>query len=356
MELGLFAMPAHPPERDLKQAFDFNIDVMHWLDEFGFQECWIGEHHAVPWEPIPAPDLLMAVGFRETKRLRIGPGGFILPFHHPIQVADRLALLDHASGGRVNFGVATGGIPSDQVSFGYDAATLRDRARESLDVIIRLWTEKAPWTYEGKYWTVTKPDRMMDLFWHHLLPVQKPHPPVGMAGISAKSETLTICGQRGYWPMSLAFNNAYLTGHWDTYSGAAKAARRVPSRKDWRIAKQIVVADTDVEAMKIATQGGMGYFEINYNLRLMKAFNMLDVMKGGKDIPDSDLTADFMAKNNWIVGSPASVVRQIEEMHRLTGGFGTLMALGYDYVDNPKAWRHSLELLGREVYPRIKHL
>src|SRR5262245_52568541 len=113
MELGFFAMPAHPPERDLKQAFDFNLDVIRWLDEFGFTECWIGEHHAVPWEPIPAPDLLMSVGFRETKRLRIGPGGFILPFHHPIQVADRLSLLDHVSEGRVNFGIATGSIPSD---------------------------------------------------------------------------------------------------------------------------------------------------------------------------------------------------------------------------------------------------
>ena len=87
----------------------------------------------------------------------------------------------------------------------------------------------------------------------------------------------------------------------------------------------------------------------------MKAFNMLDVMKGGKDIPDSDLTVEFMAKN-WIVGSPSTVVRQIQEMHNLTGGFGTLMVLGYDYIDNPSAWRHSLELLGREVYPRIKHL
>ena len=55
------------------------VQVIRWLDEMGFSEAWIGEHHTAPWEPHPSPDLLIAQALLQTKRLRIGPGGFLLP-------------------------------------------------------------------------------------------------------------------------------------------------------------------------------------------------------------------------------------------------------------------------------------
>ena len=54
MELGYFAMPSHPPERDLKEGFEFDLQVIKWLDQLGYTEAWIGEHHTAPWEPHPA--------------------------------------------------------------------------------------------------------------------------------------------------------------------------------------------------------------------------------------------------------------------------------------------------------------
>ena len=59
MELGYFAMPSHPPECGLREGHEWDLQVMRWLDELGYQECWIGEHHTAPWEPHPAPDLLV---------------------------------------------------------------------------------------------------------------------------------------------------------------------------------------------------------------------------------------------------------------------------------------------------------
>ena len=90
MKLGYFAMPAHPPERDLRQGFEWDLEVIRWLDELGYAEAWVGEHHTVPWEPNPAPDLLLARAFAETRDIRLGPGGFLLPFHHPAALASRL--------------------------------------------------------------------------------------------------------------------------------------------------------------------------------------------------------------------------------------------------------------------------
>ncbi|MBA7466600.1 hypothetical protein ES707_01787 [subsurface metagenome] len=51
MELGYFAMPSHPPECGLKEGHDWDLQVLRWLDELGYQEAWIGEHHTAPWEP-----------------------------------------------------------------------------------------------------------------------------------------------------------------------------------------------------------------------------------------------------------------------------------------------------------------
>src|SRR3954452_14824899 len=104
MEIGYFTMPSHPPECGLKEGQEWDLQVLRWLDELGYQEAWIGEHHTAPWEPHPAPDLILAQAFLQTKNIRLGPGGFLLPYHHPAELANRVAMLDHLSGGRLNFG------------------------------------------------------------------------------------------------------------------------------------------------------------------------------------------------------------------------------------------------------------
>jgi len=60
MQFGYFTMPSHPPERALKDGHEWDLQVIRWLDELGFTEAWIGEHHTAPWEPHPSPDLLVA--------------------------------------------------------------------------------------------------------------------------------------------------------------------------------------------------------------------------------------------------------------------------------------------------------
>src|SRR2546421_7452697 len=91
MDYGLFTMPSHPPERSLYDGHQWDLQQLRWADELGFSEAWIGEHHTAPWEPHPAPDLLVAQALTQTTRMRIGPGGFLLPYHHPAELANRVA-------------------------------------------------------------------------------------------------------------------------------------------------------------------------------------------------------------------------------------------------------------------------
>ena len=92
MQYGLFTMPSHPPERPLYDGQRWDLQQLRWADELGFSEAWIGEHHTAPWEPHPAPDLLIAQALMETSRIRLAPGGFLLPYHHPAELANRVAI------------------------------------------------------------------------------------------------------------------------------------------------------------------------------------------------------------------------------------------------------------------------
>jgi alkanesulfonate monooxygenase SsuD/methylene tetrahydromethanopterin reductase-like flavin-dependent oxidoreductase (luciferase family) len=357
MDLGYFAMPANPPERDLREGFEWNLQVIRWLDELGYTEGWVGEHHCVPWEPLPAPDILLSRAFAETKNIRLGAGGFLLPFYHPAALANRISLLDHISQGRMLFGVAASSIPTDWKMFGVDGMSgqTREMMRESLAIILRLWSEDQPFTHKGKYWTVSQPEEMLGVFKPHLKPLQKPHPPIGITGLSPKSDTLRWAGENGYIPMSLNLNSGYLKGHWEAVEEGAASKGRTANRKDWRMVREVLVADTDEEAYRLA-MGPMARMTEEYSLTVVRTFKMEKFLKHDPSVPDSDLTAAYLAKHSWLIGSPETVTRKIQELYDEVGGFGKLLVLGFDYLDNPKAWRHSLELLAKEVAPKIKKL
>jgi alkanesulfonate monooxygenase SsuD/methylene tetrahydromethanopterin reductase-like flavin-dependent oxidoreductase (luciferase family) len=100
----------------------------------------------------------------------------------------------------------------------------------------------------------------------------------------------------------------------------------------------------------------MGRMYREYFLPLLNNFGFFEFLKHAPEVPDSDISPEYCATHNWIVGSPDTVARSIEAMHENVGGFGCLLVLGFDYVEDPQAWRHSLELLQREVLPRVAHL
>jgi alkanesulfonate monooxygenase SsuD/methylene tetrahydromethanopterin reductase-like flavin-dependent oxidoreductase (luciferase family) len=228
--------------------------------------------------------------------------------------------------------------------------------REALEIILKLWTEPAPFTHQGKYWTVTKPDVMFDFLKPHIKPVQAPHPPIGVAGLSKNSDTLKLAGERGFIPMSLNLNPAYVGSHWDSVEqGAAKSGRK-PDRRDWRLVREVFVADTDEEAWKLSTGDMMGRMMGEYFLPLLGHFGFKDYLKAAPEVPDSDVTVEYCARHNWIVGSPKTVTEKIEQIWHEVGGFGVLLVFGFDYKHKPEAWHHSLSLLKNEVLPRLKHL
>ena len=358
MKVGLFTMPSHPPERSLYDGHQWDLQVLRWADELGYQEAWIGEHHTAPWEPHPAPDLIVAQALLQTKNIRLGPGGFLLPYHHPAELANRVAMLDHLAQGRLNFGVAASGLPSDWAMFHVDgnSGAHREMTRESLEIILKLWTEEGPFDYEGKYWQVSKPPLMYGTLKPHIVPFQKPHPPIGVAGLSPRSDTLKLAGERGFWPMSLDLNASMLGSHWEAVEEGAARTGRTPDRADWRVFREVFVADSDEEAIRLSLGGMLGRQMREYFLPLLDSFGYKQYLKHDQDIPDVDVTPEYCAKHNWLVGSPTTVAAKLEQLYVELGGFGVLLVYCFDYADNPQAWHNSMRLLTEEVLPRVQHL
>jgi alkanesulfonate monooxygenase SsuD/methylene tetrahydromethanopterin reductase-like flavin-dependent oxidoreductase (luciferase family) len=358
MQYGLFTMPSHPPECGLFDGHRWDLQTLRWADELGFSEGWIGEHHTAPWEPHPSPDLLIAQSLMETRHIRLAPGGFLLPYHHPAELANRVAMLDHIAQGRLNFGVAASGLPSDWAMFNVDgnAGEHRQMTREALDIILKLWTAEEPFDYPGKYWKVTKTDLMLRTLRPHIKPLQKPHPPIGVAGVSKGSDTLKLAGEHGFLPMSLNLNPGYVASHWESVEEGARRTGRQPRRADWRLVREIFVADSDAEAWRLSVEGMMGRMMREYFLPLLTDVGVIQFLKHDPGVADSDVTPEYCARHNWLIGSPATVVEKIERMYDEVGGFGTILLFCFDYSRNPAAWHESMRLLAHEVMPKVSHL
>ncbi len=355
MKIGLFMMPSHPPERPIADAHEWDIRNIEHAEKVGFHEVWIGEHFTAPWEPVPAPDILLAQALQRTHTIKLAPGGHLLPYHHPAVLAHRIAYLDQISGGRMMFGVASGGVPTDWKLFDFvNMGDLnRDKTREAIEIILKLWNEDGPWEYHGKYWSVSKPAEMFGQLRYHMVPFQRPHPRLGIAGLSPNSETLLLAGEFGLMPMSIAFSTRHLHTHWDAVLRGAEKSGKTPSRATWRINTPAIVAETDDKALDLAVNGPTGRCFRDYLLPLWTAAGFIPAFKEDPDMADSDVTVEYMARKSWLVGSPETVREKIETLLERTGGFGCILATVFDHMGDEAPWFESLRLLAQEVLPHF---
>jgi alkanesulfonate monooxygenase SsuD/methylene tetrahydromethanopterin reductase-like flavin-dependent oxidoreductase (luciferase family) len=227
----------------------------------------------------------------------------------------------------------------------------REMMHESFEIMKRVWTEvDTPWEHVGKFWTVRNPEPFLG-FRPHLSPFQKPYPPIGIAGLSPRSETIRYAGEQGAIPLSLTFSVTYLKDHWAMMVEGAESAGRTCDRGDWRVIRDVFVADTDQEARAWVKSSLQEKMWVEANFPLLKTFDWVKYLKDDPDVADDDIDIDYLIDHLWLVGSPETVLERLEETHEALGGFGTIVVNKYDYGDTPDEYRHSLELFAQEVMP-----
>jgi alkanesulfonate monooxygenase SsuD/methylene tetrahydromethanopterin reductase-like flavin-dependent oxidoreductase (luciferase family) len=356
MRGGYFAMPLHPPGSDPAQTMDEDLEQLAVLDRLGYDEAWIGEHFTAMWENIPCPDLFIARALGVTKTMKLATGVSCLPNHTPLMLAQRIAQLDQMARGRFYWGVGSGGFPGDFELFGVDPKSGEQRAitRALLDTVLALWNDPKPGVWESKYWRFTVPEHQDDIGLQlHLKPYQRPHPPIGVAGVNIASDTLVLGGERGYIPMSINFvPPRILKTHWDAVEQGAARTGRTPNRVTWRIARDVHVADTNERARREALEGPLARDYRDYFLRLLPKIRGLDLLKIDPAMPDSEITLEYLLDNIWVVGDPDTVAEKLSRLSHDVGGFGTLLVIAHE--GRPRAaWERSMTLLQNEVLPRV---
>jgi len=138
MRFGIFLAPFHPVGQNPTLALERDLELVVRLDELGYDEAWIGEHHSAGFEIIASPEVFIAVLAERTRHIRLGTGVSSLPYHHPLILTDRMVLLDHLTRGRMMMGVGPGALPSDAFMMGIDPMAQRQMMEEALEAILAL--------------------------------------------------------------------------------------------------------------------------------------------------------------------------------------------------------------------------
>jgi alkanesulfonate monooxygenase SsuD/methylene tetrahydromethanopterin reductase-like flavin-dependent oxidoreductase (luciferase family) len=180
MKFGLFYEMFVPPEHmELEpQIIRHTVDQIVRADQCGWDYVWLTEHHFLKgFSHMSAPEVLFGAAAYQTEHIRFGFGLALTPpaYNHPARIAERVAMLDCLSNGRVDLGTGRSTTPTELYGFGLDPEESRAQWEEGIDAVVTLLAEETA-SFDGQF--VTIPPRTLVP-----RPVQKPHPPLWVGGV-----------------------------------------------------------------------------------------------------------------------------------------------------------------------------
>ncbi len=342
LRFGIFMAPFHPAGQNPTLALERDLELIERLDELGYNEAWIGEHHSAGLEIIASPEVMIAAAAQRTEHIRLGTGVSSLPYHHPLMLADRMVQLDHMTRGRVMFGVGPGALPSDARMMGIDPTKQRERMEESLGAIIQLLTSEEPVTIKTDWFT-------LDEARIQLRPYTYPHFEIAAAATVSPAGPRTA-GHYGAGLLSLGATSqggfGVLGDHWKIWNDHAKEHGHSVDRSSWRLVGPMHVAPSRKQALEEVEYGiheWVDYFQNVVALPLAPAET--DPAKWVQALIDSGTA---------IIGTPDDAAAQIERLKKQSGGFGCFLIMANDWVERTASLA-SYELLAKEVFPRFQN-
>ncbi len=189
MKFGVFSVVDHYPDALPRTTAAFYAELLEQAEaaeDLGFESFWVAEHHFHEYGGIPRPPIWMAAAAQRTRRIRLGAAVVVLPFDHPLRVAEDYAMVDVMSGGRLVLGVGSGYLAHEFHGFGIDPAEKRERFDEALEIVRRAWQGER-FSYEGRF------HRISDVKLN-VVPLQRPHPPFWIAVL--RNEAAAFVGRR----------------------------------------------------------------------------------------------------------------------------------------------------------------
>ncbi|MEO8143380.1 MAG: LLM class flavin-dependent oxidoreductase [Betaproteobacteria bacterium] len=357
MKLGTFMMPLHPPGRSPSETLPEDREAILLADRLGYCEAFVGEHVTDLAENVTSCLMFLASVAHETKNIVLGSGTINMPNSHPAAIAAQVAMLDHMLKGRFIMGISPGGLMSDAEVFGNYQKDRNAIFLESINMVLDIWKNVGPYNLSGQFFNVTTGKTMIPEIGQGtiLKPYQQPHPPIVVTAVAPHSKGVTEAAKRGWTPISANFLlPEWVASHWPRYVEGCISINKQSKTEDWRVAKSIFVADDDKVAQRYGhSPDGPYHFYFKQLIRkLVGAGGRGNLFKLDQNQPDSEITADYIAKKLVIAGTVSSVVEQILAFREKTGDFGTLLYPCHDWLD-PALAKRSMQLMAEQVMPRV---
>ena len=335
-------------------VYETHIRQGQLMERCGFGYYWTLEHQGSYVGAVTSPQMFLTALARHTESIRLGTMIWQLPFHHPVRLAQDIAILDHLSGGRAEFGTGVGVHEHEFIRWGLNFYDRQAMGEESLDIVELAWKGDGTVTYEGKFWQIKEALIQPT-------PLQRPHPPIWAAVHSPRA--IDFAARRGYHMAQNIDTDDSMTKKFAEWREAWKGyGHKGPMPRQF-LMRVVHVAETDEKAHEQAQQYLMEANTLGRELvaasqvgfgshpRGMGSEDSEDIRERGRIFRECARSYDFWLDNGLaLVGSPDTVISKIAEGRE---------KIGYDHFAGkfhigrmPHAMvESSIRLFGEEVIP-----
>ncbi len=302
LAFGFQAAPAsdiHKPDQALYREV---MEDCALGGKLGFDAAWLLEHHFSDYYPTPSPLLFMAHIAAAFPDLSLGTSVLVLPWYHPLRLAEEIAMLNSMTRGTLHLGIGRGTARMEYDAYNVDMNEARARFAECYRIVEKGLLGE-PFTHDGTFWKIDRPIRLRPE------PVAKKVRFYGAIGSPGSAE---VMGDLGVPPICLStFPDKMLVKileRWRARAGAAARDAILP------ISVKMFIADTDEEARCTHYESDANpWADIPEYRDFSRMFANL------RKLTDPAELGPFMDSN--LVGSPATIGRRIDQ----------LAALGFNY-------------------------
>ncbi len=357
MEFGLFNsvyVPHHLSDADPGAEHQRIMDeaaVVEAADRVGFKYTWVTEHHFLPeYSHMSASEAFLGYLAGRTERIHIGSGIFNItpPVNHPARIAERVAMLDHLTEGRFEFGMGRGSSTTEQAGFGIDDP---DLTKEMFDEVVgefrHMWADGEYAGHDGRFFSMPARTVLPK-------PYTRPHPPMWVA--AGSPSTFEKAGRMGLGVLCFTMGApAQMAPLIDTYKAAIADAEPVGDyvNDNVMVTTQLLCLEDRTRVRDIACTMTMGY----QNSLL---FKYLDTFPRPPGIPEwpavipEPTPAEVDARidsHQTMYGTPDDVI-EAARAFEAAGADQVVFGLLSSTLPRDVAVE-TVELFGREVLPQF---
>jgi alkanesulfonate monooxygenase SsuD/methylene tetrahydromethanopterin reductase-like flavin-dependent oxidoreductase (luciferase family) len=342
---GLFDWVDADGVRETGQLYRERLDLLADAEAQGFDIYHLAEHHGTPLGLVPSPGVFLAAAAMRTTRIRLCPLVYVLPFYHPVRLAEEIAMLDQLSEGRLEIGFGKGGNPYELLTYGIEPAQAQRHYDEVLATVMRALESG----------TIAAGETGTDGYDMPVRPRQAPCPPVWYP--TSNPLSVAPLGKQGINTIfGFSFRSppveeirlrrdAYFEGVAGAPPQTALGGAGAPTPR-FGIMRNIYIGESDHEARQRAVEVMEGFHH---------QFTALLRRHGDERFTGPQDFAAAIDEGRVIAGSAATVRAQLTEMMRVSGCNHFAGAFAFGSLSYAEA-RSSLQRFGAQVAPALREL